>query len=450
MSQLSSATSRHSFGWRFGIRSSVSMDLHFARRCLHLALCVALFFTGHPAVARSQEPSVAQNRTAGTSAWRSPEVTSYPGQDITAKIDAAVRSCRRPCSLHLPSGDYRITRPIGLPYGITLSGDGRDATILRLDGPGPAVDLSNNSRLQDVGVVVSPKTQEALRIAGEHIALARVGMRGGGSGTILVHVTAVDAKVRSGRTRIDDLDLTDFAGIGLLIDHAVDTFVRDIEAYSSLDNRTAHAVVIDSGSANVQLDNINGGASGAGALLVRHTMPGGTGQYGISPVQIWCYRCVSDGLGFPGDAIHFDKSLQANDTQATLIEPWAAGFENGIHIEGGQGIKILGGVIRANTHAGILLDDPHANFIDILGAQIQANGYAGIEVAADLEVSIGESRIGNVVDTDGRQEYGIHVRPDCSNGLKIIGNDLRHNIRSGLRIEGAKSATAMVALNAGN
>jgi hypothetical protein len=113
----------------------------------------------------------------------------------------------------------------------------------------------------------------------------------------------------------------------------------------------------------------------------------------------------------------------------------AAG-SNGFHISGGQGIYIGAGTrIRLNSGNGILIDSANVAEVRIEDDTISANNQDnsatqhGVNItAAAQHVMLRGNRIGNILDSGGRQRYGLNVAAVNADQLEYVENDFGGNV----------------------
>jgi hypothetical protein len=138
-----------------------------------------------------------------------------------------------------------------------------------------------------------------------------VGVRGGGTGTILVHISGSATE----DNHLENSRLSDFVGTGVAIDHANDTFLTNIIAYGRASNTTSTTLLVDSAAGGVIVDNFVGGNSGLHGFWERYYLGGNYPTF-IFANNFECDLAVSDCL-------LFDSTLGRANVDATFVNSWA-------------------------------------------------------------------------------------------------------------------------------
>ena len=377
----------------------------------------------------------------------------FPGGDIGAKVGAAIATCPNGCTILLPLGKFDFSTPIVLTHGITLIGQGTNATILNWVGSAYAAPITvyfaKRSRLRNFGLNRnnSATAAPAIEVMGgwdtqiEDIWCTSnwgtwqqyVGFQG------CLWITGTTAN-SSCITRVSNARFETYTGYAIKVDHAIDVHLNNIYAASYPNNIYVDGLIIDSDVGGMHVDQVSC-SYGRHCLIVRNTL-GGT-----NPLWLYFNEFEADTTS-GGDAILFDKSLGSYQVGATFSNSWSGGAgtsdnpsgailnggANGIRIDGGSRITWEGGRIRRNASNGILIDSNNSSFINIHDSSIYSNDVAnspdanGIYITgASTNIGITGNDITNSLDY-GYQRYGIKVTRVRADQLRVLDNDLSNNL----------------------
>ena len=291
-------------------------------------------------------------------------------------------------------------------------------------GTGAAVTMnSKGGRFIGCDLLLGPSVSAGIVMGGYSNYARDVGVRGGGTGTYMVHISGSATE----DNHLENSRISDFIGVGIGIDHANDTFVTDVTAYGKVGNTTGITVLVDSNAGGTYFTNITGGNSGANFFKARYS----GGNY---PGYIFARNMQGDLAS--SDAYVFDSTLSSANVDFTFVDCWAAGSGgSGLHISGGSGIRWIGGKIRANAKDGVTIDvgagAQDGIFIDhslIEGNNTANAGYNGVSISGHpAYVSVIGNVIQNWPEASGHQQYGISTSSDVE-GLIFANNQCSNNV----------------------
>jgi hypothetical protein len=229
-------------------------------------------------------------------------------------------------------------------------------------------------------------------------------------------------------------NIQSFAGTRFKVDYTVEGLIEGVDAFGSPTNTTP-LLLIDSGTSGLYVSTLAGGYAGTG-VRIQFTENTSTS---LGPKYLFFDKLISDTCAT--DCLYFDSSLNSGEAgYFTFTNSWFAGAtNNGVHISGGMGITITGGTkIRSNLQNGVLIDG-NSSYLTISDSFITANnvsntsGDSGIlDTYGSVELNIRGNIIGNVIDTNGHQAYGLSRTGVTGSNMVVIGNDLRGNVTGGL------------------
>ncbi len=379
---------------------------------------------------------------------------TFPGSDIGAQVNAAAATCARGSICHIlipPGSPVPLTTPIVMLDGEEVEcsrsgyvGSGVDAPSAQLEYTGSGVAVTMNGRgdsLLGCSLRLDASAAGGIWMGGHSDRADQVTVSGGGTGTTLVRVSGLASGRDTEDAHLEDSRLVNFAGVGVEIDHANDTFLTQITAYGVPHNHTGRTLVIDSGAGGTNINDFVGGASGLHGLVIQNTLGGG------APTWIFAQNFQADCS--TGSGWLFDSTLGSSMVGATFLNSWSSGAGGcgtvtpgvaGIEIAGGVNIHIGGGSkIRANSGDGVLVDGEGVNNLQIEGDLITGNGfctqcgaatYSGIHITAPAHtVQIVGNTLGNTFNANENQLYGVNVEAGVA-GL-IIANNLCDDNRGG-------------------
>src|SRR6266576_3454505 len=210
--------------------------------------------------------------------------TQFPGTDIALQINNAAASCtaNSQCWISLPPGtklifSHTITfinnETVECPRsGAVDNTTGGDSTTkLSYTGSGVAVQMNNKAgRFVGCDLLLGGSAAAGVVMGGYSNHADDIGVRGGGTGTDLIHISGTAAE----DNHFENSRLSDFVGTGIAIDHSNDTFLTNITAYGKLNNSTSTTLLLDSGAGGVTITNLIGGDSGLHGFWERYTLGG--------------------------------------------------------------------------------------------------------------------------------------------------------------------------------
>ncbi len=376
----------------------------------------------------------------------------FPGSDMGAKVGAAIATCPNGCTILLPLGRFDLSTPIVVTHGITLIGQGTNATILNWVGPGNVVPITvhfaKRSRLRNFGVNRNNSATNAPAIevlGGWDTQIEDIWCTSnwgtwqeyvGFQGCLWITGTTTNS---SCITRVSNSRFETYTGYAIKVDHAIDVHLSNIYVASYPNNINVDGLIIDTDVGGMHVDQVSC-SYGRHCLIVRNTM-GGT-----NPLWLYFNEFEADTTG-GGDGILFDSSLGSYQVAAAFTNSWSGGAgtsdnPNGAIINGGaNGIRIDGGSritwqgrIRRNASNGILIDSNTSSYIDIHDSSIYSNDVAnspdanGIYITgASTHIGITGNDISNSLDY-GYQRYGVKVTRVRADQLRVLDNDLNNNL----------------------
>jgi hypothetical protein len=375
----------------------------------------------------------------------------YAGSDIGAQVNAAAASCvaGQQCHIVIPVNS-QLSFSTSIVFvanetlectrqGIIDNTAGSDATaILKYTGTGTAITMGSISgRFIGCDLLLPSGSAGGIRVGGTSVTaysnhVEDASIRGGGTGTVLYHVSCPGVSGFCEDNHIIHTRLSDFIGVGIATDFSNDTYIIGVTEYAKASNATSTHVIVDSSSGGVIIDNLIGGSVGAHGFVERRTLGGNF------PSFIFANDMEMDGTSNSSECWLFDATLASANVDATFVDSWAAGCTTGpgIHISGGSGIHIGGGSrIRSNGKDGILIDvtSNNAEYGTIIAdSYIQGNSqsaatFNGISITGHPgNIVIANNHINNFPEVGGQQQYALGVTGDVE-GIVFSNNDCSHN-----------------------
>ena len=375
----------------------------------------------------------------------------FEGVDIGAKVNAAAATCiiQAPCHIRVtPHAQYSFSTSIVFvpnetvecsPSGSTQNnGEGDSRASLHYTGEGIAVTLSPDptaaSHWIGCDLLLDATAKTGILMPGYSGYVVDAALRGGGTGTTLIHVSGTPAEnihIRANPTEdnhIEQSRLGNFTGVGVAIDHANDTYLNAMTVYGkAFDNNTSVSLLVNDNAGGIIIDNFAGGSSGLHGLWIRHSM-GGT-----YPKFLFANNFETDLAS--SDGWLFDSTLGSSNLEATFLNSWSAGNGGaGVHIAGGTGIHIGGGSkIRCNRGDGILIDGQSQLGVIVEDSFILGNNQSNSRNLSGIRignhpgpVTIVGNQIGNYPESGGHQKYALLTESDVE-GLIFSNNSCWHN-----------------------
>jgi hypothetical protein len=361
---------------------------------------------------------------------------TYSGADIGAKINAAIAAACTglQCTILIPPQAAQLTFSTGIVLGnnqtleCSRGGQITNTTLtnqaLSYTGTGSAVTMNGyGARVIGCDFLLGSSAAEGARLGGYSNFLDDVGFTGGGTSTILAHVSGTSAE----DNHIQFSRFSNFTGVGVQCDHANDTYLESTSMYGTVGNNTGLGIVIDSNCGGFMANNIPIGNAGLHGVVIRRTL-GGT-----YPLSMFFHNVQVDLS--TSDCWLFDSTLGSANLIATLNNIWAAGCGgNGISVQGGSWIHVgSGSNIRANQKSGVLINGTNAEYdviiadSFILGNNQVNSTYSGVDIINHpAATNIVNNQIGNAPEVGGHQVYGINAASDVE-GLVIANNNLGYN-----------------------
>jgi hypothetical protein len=375
----------------------------------------------------------------------------FEGADIGAKVNAAAATCITGVPCHIvvaPHAQYSFSTSIVFVPNETVecspSGSiqnnraGDSQALLHYRGDGIAVTFSQDSNAAShwIGcdLLLDATAITGILMPGYGGYVIDAALRGGGTGTTLIHVSGTPAEnihVRGNPTEDNHIErsrLGNFIGVGVAIDHANDTYLNELTVYGKAsDNTTSVSLLVNDNAGGIIIDNFAGGSSGLHGLWIRHSMGG------AYPKFLFANNFETDLAS--SDGWLFDSTLGSSNLDATFLNSWSAGNGGaGVHIAGGTGIHIGGGSkIRCNRRDGILIDGPPQLGITVEDSFILGNNQSNLPNLSGIRivnhpgpVTIIGNQIGNYPESGGHQKYALLTESDVE-GLIFSNNSCWHN-----------------------
>jgi hypothetical protein len=382
--------------------------------------------------------------------------TTPGATDMTAAFRAALDQAGvSGGAAYLPetAGVCVVSAPLTFANGVSLIGDGAWCSKIKYIGSAVCLDLYGVSRcnIRDIAILTdSGGSTIAIRIYGNlnEVRRAYVGefTRGSGAGWCLGIVVQGDTGLHNASSSNYIVE-TSFWGVriqSIRITRAIDTFLSHVSSFASADSLLNQHLVIDTGASGVYAEQCSFGY-GLNGVSIQNTLSAGPDTYGHAPVYLFFSQVLADTTT-GGHAWNFDTTLDASTVSASLTNCWAAGAglnatgavvtasANGVCIAGGVGIAIYGSRLRRNSNNGLIISSSNVREVTIDGCYALANNAAngtdghGIYVAAiSSGFSVLNSVSGNVIDSGGKQKYGLKIAESVT-GLRYLGNDFSANI----------------------
>ena len=303
--------------------------------------------------------------------------TKYPGADIGAQINSVLISADCPstgCDIVIPSngsGYNDATNITNTKGGVTIECAEPGTVINWTPQGGTAFSTSGTDRVTFRGCLINTTTASSTatctQVGGGATFTSNTLIEGWYCGVedsnahfaIGIHVTGTDTQP-SGTTIIRSSHSRNFLTVGLQIDHAVDTYVNDVDNYAPASN-AGHAwgTIVDTGASGFYPVNLTNGSSG---MKIQNSMPT-TNSFGKPPNYILGATNVINDTCYNSACLLFDASL------STLSGPgnafvgnkyyfyggWSSGCQltncSGIDVEGGVDIKFFSAMPRGLTLA---------------------------------------------------------------------------------------------------
>lgn len=375
----------------------------------------------------------------------------FEGADIGAKVNAAAATCIMGAPCHIvvaPHAQYSFSTSIVFVPNETVecspsgsiqnnrAGDSR--ALLHYRGDGIAVTLSQDSTAAShwIGcdLLLDATAITGILMPGYGGYVIDAALRGGGTGTTLIHVSGTPAEnihVRGNPTEDNHIErsrLGNFIGVGVAIDHANDTYLNELTVYGKAsDNTSSVSLLVNDNAGGIIIDNFAGGSSGLHGLWIRHSMGG------AYPKFLFANNFETDLAS--SDGWLFDSTLGSSNLDATFLNSWSAGNGGaGVHVAGGTGIHIGGGSkIRCNRRDGILIDGHSQLGITVEDSFILGNNQSNLPNLSGIRianhpgpVTIIGNQIGNYPESGGHQKYALLTESDVE-GLIFSNNSCWHN-----------------------
>jgi len=399
----------------------------------------------------------------------------FPGADIGAKINAAavvsVCTAINGCRLELPAGAFPFSTPIVLPSYVAMMGGGSDGTT-ELDWTptsGTAISLAGSTGDTLYGFLlrnnVAASTATGISV-GANAQVTTIDSVGIGSANdsqgfaVNLNIGGTDT-LPAFNTVVRNLDSRAYNANGIIISHAVGTYISIVKNYailssgiltqspgsSSCNTSGAIGLLIDTGTSGVQADDIENGCAGT---IYQNSAPT-TNAYGYPPQYIQITKLVNDES--PANGMLFAASLDTPSGPSddfigydyVCVECWhSASALAGIDVQGGTNIVDTDSIIRLNAHEGVKLEGltqvvcsglswggscgGHTSFTqEIMNANGDSSGYADVHVLAGVSNFIvshnylyGTGGGDNGAGTD----EGIKIESGASDHCTMIGNQI--------------------------
>ncbi len=398
--------------------------------------------------------SVTPNTGTFTSVNNVLNAATFPGPDIGAKVNAAAATCAgitTQCKIQIPSSTQQsfstgIVFVANETVECVASGRVDNVTTanqqLRYTGPGTAFTMSQDGgRLKGCNVALGPGAIEGVKIGGYSNLVDDVGLYGGGTSTILFHVSGTSAE----DNHVQNSRCSSFTGVCTQVDHANDTYIDSITHYGTVGNTTGIDLVLDSNAGGVSIHQYKGGNSGLHGLVIRNTLGG------LPPTWLFIDDLETDVSS--GDGWLFDSTLAGANIGGYIHNSWVAGSGgHGVNNQGAAFFSVSeGNKIRNNAKSGIN-DSCAGHAVDysnnfILGNNQSNAGYSGIDFSAHPggRTVVGNT-IGNYPEVGGFQQYAIASSSDVE-GLVVSDNNCDHNVAGCYNLSSVTAAKLTVGPN---
>ena len=313
------------------------------------------------------------------------------GADIGAKVNAAIASnCQAEgCRVIIPSsgaGYSMSTAVANTKSGVSIECADPGTVITWTPASGTAFSTTGTNNVTFKGCNVQTSTAATTAtcispVSAQNTQISGWNCVGFNKGTI---VTGTDTNP-SGNTIVANSHDRNYTTVGLQCDHAIDTYVNDVDNYAPTGNAThAWGTIVDTGCSGFYPVNLTNGSAG---MMVRNSMPT-TNLYGKPPNYILGATNVINDTCYNSACLLFDASL------STLSGPgnafvgnkyyfyggWSSGCQltscAGIDVEGGVDIKFFGHASRANSCHGALLNyakDANHGIVEFNGVTMNDN-----------------------------------------------------------------------------
>jgi len=360
---------------------------------------------------------------------------TLPGADICAGISSAAAFSR----VVIPPGTYTCTNKITLDYGVTIeSAEGYEQTKINMNQTGVGLEAPGFNTIRGITFSFAESITDGLKIRGSENKVVDCNLIGGGALSKLVHITAFNETILSGKITLDTIHSHSYKGSFIYSDHVVSTTMKDINISTTIG--PSRGLVMDTGMQGSNISMFQSVGATEGGMLVTNSTPG-EGVYNSPPYWLFADQVIMDCdptlCTTPGkNAIEFDSSLGSQFLGFKFNNSWAAGYPgNGIKISGGTGILWDTGQIRANGLNGVLIDNANVSHVTVSNSIITANNYTdtadthGIFVNQNvLGVNISNNTIENALDGNGHQRFGIRFSSFLCDKAAIIGNKCDLNV----------------------
>jgi hypothetical protein len=385
--------------------------------------------------------------------FRSPTTYFAPDSDITKELQSAIDNCGYFCAIAIPAGSYFISDITIQKLGsLRITGAGEESTVLTYVSNGVAFQLlPQNGRVPiafgDFKLVALHPGAGAFQLAFFEPATIRNIWLTGFSRNIWL---TGDGRDQSVGAWLDDLRIENISGEGafaISMDHVADVYIDSLQAYAVTDDTSTTHLIIDRGAQGIYINHVVT-IGGKHNLVIRSTGQGG--DYSILPSAIHCVSSYFDSAT-GGSAVVFDASLGLDEVRAMFSNCWAGGAghnssegrvvepeAHGVVIEGGKDIQWNGGVVRQNAGSGVLISGVQPlDLIQFTGARIIANNAGDSPAGSGILVtnptvthlSLIGNTIGNLVDGNGHQQYGVSFPNGYSPTDVVLGNAVDGNER---------------------
>lgn len=378
--------------------------------------------------------------------------------DDTAAFQAALNAAAQTipptgavygAEVYIPPGEYTISSTLTVQNGVTLRGAGSRSTRIVYTGTGLCLDLygCERSTVSDLALLRDGGSGQAIRIYGnvnriERVYLGTKASTGFGWDKGISIEGDSTLSVLSSTNYIVDTSFWSVKTNSILITRAIDTFLSKVSSFSTPDSVINQHLVIETGASGVYAAQCSFGY-GLNGVSVQRTLST-TSPNNSAPVYLFFDQVLADTMS-GGHGWNFDSTLGSFTTSAFLTNCWAAAAglnssgiatagANGVLIAGGQGISLRGCRIRSNANNGVIVNSASSSQVSIDGSYVTSNNVAnnadghGVYVTtASADVGVLNCLIGNVLDGNGHQKYGIKIAAAAATGLRIVGNDLGTN-----------------------
>jgi hypothetical protein len=362
--------------------------------------------------------------------------------DDTAAIQAAVNaaSSNGGSIIEIPAGEYRLTSSIVLNTPNFIKGAGIGITILlQTNGTADCLffnysSFSAGGGLEDISIHAGVKNPINPSVMGSTGNGLRIKKANGGFSAQRIDIRSFSTGIRIAESyyvRVIDFQVLYADNFGIILDtpnggatSAGILFSNGkVSNFGFSGNNSSSVGICFKQSSGDFIDKIDVTSFNIG-VQIKPTAVDDSVLY-LFANQVLADTCLSDSWDIDGTVPDKIGSLE-------FVECWAA-FSvdgNGVRIRGNPtGIQWTSGRIRENGRNGVLVEG--GKNISILGAHISQNSravdllYDGIKIVSADSININATRIGNFASgLATRQADGIKVDATFTGELQIIGCDL--------------------------